>query len=84
MKFSVSFVDEILAELFTRHPEQNGKTYLQHLVHAWSLSLEMARGSIALLIHGVFPSWFEHTGSSIITSLSKTISSSPDTSQKEH
>jgi hypothetical protein len=81
MKFSATFVDESLKEIlaeflqsFTRHPEQNGKTYLQHLVHAWSLSFQMARGSIALLIHGMVPKWFEHTGSSIISSLSRTLS----------
>jgi hypothetical protein len=77
MKFSARFVDESLDEItgfFTRHPRENGKTYLQHLFHAWSLSLEMAMGSFALLIHGIFPEWFENTGSSIISSLSHKLS----------
>ena len=59
---------------FTRHPHEKGYTYFNHLLRAWALSYEMAKGSVALLIHGIVPEWFTHTGSDIISSLSDKLS----------
>ena len=59
-----------LYELFVKHPQKSGLTYFTHLKRAWSLSYEMAKGSIALLIHGIVPGLFETTGKETIQSLS--------------
>ena len=51
---------------FIRHPRDNDYTYLQHLAHSWGLGFSLFKGSVALFVHGVFPPYFEKTGSTFI------------------
>lgn len=51
------------------HLKSTGLTYLGHLRRAWSLGFRMAKGSAVLIIHGLVPDWFEHTGSDIAREL---------------
>ena len=52
--------------MFLRHPSDTNYSYFGHLKHSWYLGFSLLKGSSALFIHGIFPSWFEHTGSTII------------------
>ncbi len=51
------------------HLDSVNETYFQHLMHACRFSFTMAIGSVACLIHALFPFLFVKTGSSIITKL---------------
>lgn len=62
-------MDKMLHHFFVKHPEENGMNYLQHLLHSWSISLQMLKGSVSLLIHGLIPGVFQKTGSRTIRSL---------------
>ena len=55
--------------LLNEHLDSVGETYLQHFLHACRFSLTMAIGSVACLMHAVFPFLFVKTGSGIITKL---------------
>lgn len=55
--------------LFTRHLEDVGESYAQHLRHASGFALAMFGGAIVCLIHGLMPFLFEKTGSRCITRL---------------
>ena len=55
-------------EIFLTHPREHNQTYFQHLIRAWSLALHLAKGSVALLVHGLVPGWFQTTGTEAIRS----------------
>lgn len=61
----------MLSRLFLQHPQEHGMSYLQHFCHAVSLSLQMFKGSVALLIHGLVPSLLKTTGTETIRALSE-------------
>ena len=42
-------------KLFTKHLNDVGETYFQHMKQALAVSLRLVAGSIAQLIHAVFP-----------------------------
>jgi len=44
---------------FTKHPHERGMTYSTHLLHATKLGLIMAKGCSGVLIHALFPCWFQ-------------------------
>ena len=54
---------------FTEHLETVSETYFQHLCHACRFSFTMAIGSVACLLHAIFPFLFVKTGSQVITKL---------------
>ena len=54
---------------FTEHLDTVRETYFQHLRHACRFSFTMAIGSIACLLHAIFPFLFVKTGSQIINKL---------------
>lgn len=65
-------------EWFTHHPHEHNMTYFSHLKRAWGLAFSMGKGCAALFIHGIFPSWFQSTGTQTIQSLYyETIPKSP-------
>ncbi|MDX2104030.1 MAG: DUF6356 family protein [Alphaproteobacteria bacterium] len=51
---------------FTAHPTAIGESYGQHLRYASGFGWQMIKGGLACLIHGLFPFWFETTGSTTI------------------
>lgn len=55
--------------LFTRHLDSVGESYFQHARHALSFSVGMFLGSIACLVHALFPFLCEKTGSDFIRRL---------------
>jgi hypothetical protein len=54
---------------FTRHPNEVGETYGEHLVHASGFGLRMVAGGLACMVHAVFPFLFERAGSRTLDSL---------------
>ncbi len=54
---------------FTRHLEAINESYFEHMRHATRFSMKLAVGSMACLIHSIFPFLCEKTGSSIISEL---------------
>ena len=59
-------MSKLIDYLFLSHPRDNGMTYGEHLYRAWSLSYQMLKGGVALLIHGVVPRFFQKTGTETI------------------
>lgn len=55
--------------VFTKHLDSVGETYFQHLGHAFSFASSMFVGSVACLIHAIFPFLCEKTGSNRIIEL---------------
>jgi hypothetical protein len=55
-----------MLDTFLKHPRENNLTYFQHLIRAWSLGYQLAKGSVALFIHGLVPDWFQKTGSEVV------------------
>jgi hypothetical protein len=54
---------------FTEHPASVGENYFVHFRHAAGFSFSMLRGSLACLVHAIFPFLCTKTGSGIIASL---------------
>lgn len=59
----------MLIKAFTVHPEAVGETYLQHMAQAFGFGLRMLFGSLACLVHAVFPFLCVTTGSRCIAEL---------------
>ena len=53
----------ILLEPWTRHPNDAGESYLQHLRYAMRVGLNLCRLGVCLLIHSLFPFLFVETAS---------------------
>ena len=51
--------------LFTKHPESIGETYLEHLYFALRTGFKLMLGGMACMIHGIFPFMFQTTGSTV-------------------
>jgi len=41
--------------LFTKHTQQQGVTYLEHLFFAVGIAMRLANSVIAFALHGIFP-----------------------------
>ena len=54
---------------FTRHLEEVNESYFQHMRHATRFSMKLAVGSMACLVHSIFPFLCEKTGSTIIAAM---------------
>ena len=61
---------------FTAHPRDVGETYLEHGLFACRYGVKMTWGGIAAFIHGVFPFFFQKTGSRITRELNETLDAS--------
>jgi len=55
----------------TKHLDDINETYFQHMAHALRFSGNMALGSLACLIHAIFPFLCVKTGSQIITDMQR-------------
>jgi hypothetical protein len=56
-------------EFFTKHPRENGMTYISHFFYAMSLSFLMILGAFCLFVHAFLPSFFDSDGTTIIKKL---------------
>lgn len=54
---------------FTEHPASVGENYFVHFRHAAGFSFNMLKGSLACLVHAVFPFLCTKTGSGIVATL---------------
>ena len=59
--------------LFTRHPQEVGETYFQHMGVAARTGFKLAGGALACFVHAVFPFLFVTTGSQTIEKLHRQI-----------
>gem|GEM_PF-284648 len=59
----------MLSRLFKNHPRSVGETYIQHLRSAWAFSSELGLACLCCFAHGLFPCFFEKTGSEKVTRL---------------
>ena len=48
---AAGFIDR----LFLAHPRSAGQGYFEHLRFAWSFGATLAVGTVAALVHGLFP-----------------------------
>ena len=55
--------------VLTRHLDEVGESYLQHLRHALSFALTMLVGAVVCFMHALMPFLFERTGSRLIERL---------------
>lgn len=55
--------------MFTRHLDEVGETYFQHLRHAGSFAITLFGAALACLVHALVPFAFEKTGSECIRRL---------------
>lgn len=54
-----------LKNSFTKHPNQVGMTYKEHLKFSFNLSLLFLEGSYKALIHSIFPQFYITSSSDI-------------------
>jgi hypothetical protein len=57
----------------TRHLDELGESYGEHLFKAGTFGLAMIGSGLACLVHAVFPFWFERTGSRTVQRLHHTL-----------
>lgn len=55
--------------LFTKHLKEVNETYFEHFFMASSFGLKMLFAGFACLLHGLFPFWFQKSGSNTIVKL---------------
>lgn len=60
-----------MANPFTRHPEEVGEKYGQHLRTAAGFGAVMVVGGLCVMVHAVLPFLFEQTGSRTMDKLHK-------------
>jgi len=53
------------------HIKSKETTYCEHFLRASSMGIQMLRGGVCLLIHSVFPNYFQSTGSDVVKKLHK-------------
>lgn len=56
-----------------QHLEGKRISYCKHLGYAWYYSFLSFKASITFFIHGLYPDWFQTSGSDTILSLQHTI-----------
>jgi len=63
--------------LFTRHPAEQGESYLRHMRVASGVGAAMVIAGLACLLHAVFPFWFKTTASRTLTTLTARVRRTP-------
>lgn len=62
-----------LRDLFLKHPDSIGETYIEHFIYAAKTSILTAKISIIIMLHAFFPFICEATASEMISKLSEDI-----------
>ena len=56
---------------FTKHPDEQNETYIEHLVSAWRIILLLKKIEAKCFIHSIFPFWYTDAISSKLECLNK-------------
>ena len=64
---------------FTRHPEEVGESYTEHLATAGGFGATMVVGGLCVMIHAILPFLFVNTGSNTMRKLHKKMTKRVDT-----
>lgn len=59
-----------MKNIFTKHPNEVGENYFQHMGHAISFCLLLLSLSFKALVHAIFPFWYKTAVSDRILKLS--------------
>lgn len=54
-----------------QHIKNKETTYCEHFLRASSMGFQMLRGGVCLLVHSIFPNYFESSGSDVVKVLYK-------------
>ena len=60
-----------MINIFTKHPEEVGETYLEHMYNAVRYSLTFLLLFFVALIHSIFPFLFTKTASCVVQEMAK-------------
>ncbi len=60
-----------MKNIFTKHPDSIGESYLQHMKFALIFGARMLVGGVACVIHAIFPFLFEKTGSNVLLKMTQ-------------
>lgn len=74
--FNSLHLNNILNYIFLKHPEQKNMTYIEHLKHAFSYSIQALGCSIIFAVHGFIPCLFKKTGSIMINQMNNQLNKS--------
>jgi len=66
MPDEIKEIKQQVRQLFTRHPEEAGETYFQHLIFTIFAALRIVLCGMVMIVHGIFPFIFSKTASSQI------------------
>ena len=58
-----------MKNIFTKHPNSVGESYLQHFVKACGFSVKLILISVRVFIHAIFPFLFAHSTSNRVSKL---------------
>ena len=58
-----------MKNIFTKHPNSIGETYIKHLIKGLGFSLKLLSISLKVFIHAIFPFFFEHSASNKVAEL---------------
>ncbi len=71
-KLSGDCLNRILNKLDqVEHVKSRNMTYSDHFLVATYMGVDMIKGGVLLLIHAVFPNYFQSSGSDVIRNLHK-------------
>ncbi len=60
------FLTYMFYTLFLKHPKEKGISYFCHMKHALTNAFYLSFAVLALVIHSIFPIFFETTGSTLV------------------
>ena len=62
-----------MTNIFTKHPEEVGETYLEHMYNALRYSFTFLLLCVVAFIHSIFPFLFTKTASCVIQEMARHI-----------
>ena len=62
-----------MKNIFTKHPNGIGESYLKHLIKGIIFSLKLVPIAIKIFIHAIFPFLFENSASNKIAELNRVL-----------
>ena len=68
---------------FTKHPQEQNETYIQHMCSAWRMVFLLKKIELKLAIHSILPFLYTDALSSQMECLQKMTSRSPETSEED-
>ena len=62
-----------MKNIFTKHPNDIGESYLQHLINGISFFFNLVTIAVKVFIHSIFPFLFENSASNKIAELNRVL-----------